>query len=257
MVDEPTRAFYDALAERYHLIFADWPASVRRQGVILDRIIRSRLGWAPESVLDCACGIGTQAIGLALLGHRVHATDRSPAAVRRAGREAASFGVALTTGVADLRDLETRVDGTFDVVLAGDNALAHLLTVHDLRRALRGMRAKLRPGGLLLASIRDYDAILAERPAGTLPVRHGPVGERRIVFQTWDWADAGPTYSQRLFLLVEGGRGWNVAEFEAASRAIRREELDALLHEEGAADIRWLMPAESGFYQPIVTATFG
>jgi len=56
--DERPEAFYDALAENYHLIFADWEASIARQADVLAGL----LGGA-RTVLDAACGIGTQALG--------------------------------------------------------------------------------------------------------------------------------------------------------------------------------------------------
>ena len=56
--------FYDELAPQYHLIYEDWNAAVEHQSVALDRLVRSRLPDA-LSVLDCSCGIGTQALGLA------------------------------------------------------------------------------------------------------------------------------------------------------------------------------------------------
>ena len=84
---ESARTFYDQLAAEYHLIFADWRESVRRQGEILDGPILGELGDAPQSVLDCTCGIGTQVIGLALHGHVVCGTDISAQAVKRALRE--------------------------------------------------------------------------------------------------------------------------------------------------------------------------
>src|SRR4051812_18331982 len=135
--------FYDGLADEYHLLFADWDASVRRQGEILDRLISRQIGPAPHTMLDCSCGIGTQAIGLALRGYQVHGTDISPAAVERAQREAIRLGAMLTAGVADLRALDA-VPGIYDVLLSCDNALPHLLTDEDLRRAATGMYAKLR-----------------------------------------------------------------------------------------------------------------
>src|ERR671910_596281 len=166
---DSVRAFYDELAESYDLIFADWQESMRRQATALDRLIQEQLGAGPHTILDCACGIGTQAIGLALLGHTVHATDLSPNAVTRAEREAATRNASLPFGVADLRDLAARVDGEFDVVLACDNALPHLLEDEDLRLAVDNIFAKLSPGGLFLASIRDYDRLVQERPVGEGP----------------------------------------------------------------------------------------
>ena len=58
-------AFYDALAEDYHLIFADWERSITHQAEVLARL----LGAERRRVLDAACGIGTQAIGLAAEGY--------------------------------------------------------------------------------------------------------------------------------------------------------------------------------------------
>jgi len=52
MADSVAR-FYDGLADEYHLLFADWDASVRRQGEILDRaggrLPRGRLVPAEET----------------------------------------------------------------------------------------------------------------------------------------------------------------------------------------------------------------
>jgi 2-polyprenyl-3-methyl-5-hydroxy-6-metoxy-1,4-benzoquinol methylase len=121
-MDDPVARFYDDLAGDYHLFFDDWRTSVLWQGEVLDKVIQGQLGRGGLSVLDCACGIGTQAIGLAGRGYRVHTTDISPTAVERAGKESVSFGVPLTTATADLRTLASQVPGAFDVVLACDNA---------------------------------------------------------------------------------------------------------------------------------------
>jgi len=113
---DPIQHFYDDLAREYHLLFADWPATVRWQGALLDRLIRAYQSADRPSILDCACGIGTQALGLALLGHTVHGTDRSPAAVERARQEAAHLGLGVTFGVADMRTLDADVANIFDVI---------------------------------------------------------------------------------------------------------------------------------------------
>ena len=94
MTDKGTGAcgaadFYDGLAPFYHLIYPDWEHSVERQGAALDAVI-AELHPAAERVLDVACGIGTQALGLAGRGYRVAAADLSAAAVERAAREAAA-----------------------------------------------------------------------------------------------------------------------------------------------------------------------
>lgn len=60
-------AFYDALAPFYDLIYEDWDASIAYQARALSGVLTAQ--WpAARSVLDVSCGIGTQAIALALSG---------------------------------------------------------------------------------------------------------------------------------------------------------------------------------------------
>jgi glycine/sarcosine N-methyltransferase len=244
------RAFYDELAEDYDSLHADWPNTVRRQGEVLDALIRSELGDAPQRVLDCACGIGTQAIGLALRGHDVLATDLSPAAVERARREAAAMGTPLASGVADFTRLPEQVEGTFDCVLACDNSVAHLQSDEDLERFAAGVAAKLRPAGLAAISLRDYEALIAARVAGH-PVR---VGVGTISFQVWEWDADCRSYELAQFTLRGEGEHWQTACRRTRLRALLRGELCAALGDAGLSEVRWRTPEETGYYQPIVTA---
>ena len=95
MADDPARAFYDDLAADYDLLFPDWDAAIRRQAEALDAVLAQHLGDSRRLVLDCASGIGTQAIGLTTLGHRVIGSDLSPVAVTRARYEARQRGLDL------------------------------------------------------------------------------------------------------------------------------------------------------------------
>ncbi|MFF7457216.1 class I SAM-dependent methyltransferase [Kitasatospora sp. NPDC008115] len=149
-------------------MYADWEASVARQGASLDALLRARLGDAPADVLDCACGIGTQALGLAAPGHRVTGTDLSAAAVARASREASARGPRLPVAAADMRRFPCS-DGRFDAVVCADHALPHLLTAGDVRAAFAELHRVLRPGGLLLLSARPYDELRRSRPTSTAP----------------------------------------------------------------------------------------
>jgi SAM-dependent methyltransferase len=243
------RTFYDELAGDYDALHADWPQSVRWQGEVLDALIRAELGDAPQRLLDCACGIGTQAIGLALRGHEVLATDLSPGAVERAAREAAAMDARLETGVADFTRLPEQVEGTFAGVLACDNAVAHLHSDEDLARFAAGVAAKLDPGGLAVVSLRDYAPLVAERAPGH-PVRVGP---GTISFQVWDWDDEGRSYELAQFTLRGEGESWQTTCRRTRLRALLRDELCGALSAAGLADVRWRTPEETGYYQPIVT----
>jgi len=246
--------FYDQLSGDYHRLFEDWPRFVQRQGEALDRLLQTLLGSCPHSVLDCCCGIGTQAIALALRGYSVRATDLSAKAVERARREAQTYGVTIPFGVADVRKLAEHVTDSFDVVLACDNALPHLLDDADLQQGVSSMAARLRPGGLFVASTRDYDALVQERPRST-PLKVFDNGnERRIVFQVWDWAADGRSYRLQQFILQGDGTTWHTQVYPTHYRALLRAELTAFLERAGLGDVRWHRAEETGYHQPLVTA---
>lgn len=246
--------FYDNLAESYHLLFEDWRETVQDQGAVLDRLIRAHLGEPPLSVLDCSCGIGTQAIGLALRGYRVYGTDLSPEAVDRARREAPTFGVDVTFEQADFRELARKAPGEFDVVLSWDNSLPHLLNEADLNVALKNMHKKLRVGGLLLVGTRDYDKALRDRPQFVPPVRFGGKEGDRIVFQMWDWKGEGPEYQVHEFILRKDGEEWKTLHQPADYRALPREELGHLIQEAGFSEVSWHRIEDESYPQPVVAA---
>jgi len=249
------RDFYDQFAADYHLVYQDWDAAVERQADALDQLIRSACPQAKE-ILDCSCGIGTQAIGLALRGYRVRGTDISQRSIDRARKEAVRLGADVSFGVGDFRDLSS-VDGLFDVVISCDNAIPHMLTDDDLHRVFAAMHAKLRRGGLIVISVRDYDKAMIDRPPTGLPVIHaGP--PRRVVVRLHDWdAPDSPLYTVRFLILTEGGSGWTVEEHSTRYRALQRSELKRAAEHAGFVRIAWHTPEEVRFYQPVMTARPG
>ena len=253
MTPDPTPAeFYDDLAEEYHLIFADWDATIARQARVITGLLHE-LGLTSGAVLDASCGIGTQAIGLAQAGFSVTATDISRASVERCAREAAARGLTMATGVADLRVLDVDGAGDFDAAVSFDNALPHLLDDMDLNAACAALRRAVRRGGVLLVSIRDYDEVLHQRPSGDPPRRFATEEGERIVFQVWDWL-SDDRYAVRHFIMDSKHGHWSVAERRTTYRALTRAALSDALRRAGFDDVVWQMPQETGFYQPVVAA---
>jgi SAM-dependent methyltransferase len=249
-----TRDFYDELAQDYHLIFRDWDASVTHQAEVLDGLIhRSPLGPGPHRILDCSCGIGTQAVGLAGRGHRVVGSDLSPVAAARAAAEAAARGAGLPAAAADMRQLPF-ADRSFDVVLCADNSLAHLLTASDVRTALLGMHRVLREDGLLVLTVRDYDELRRARPTSTPPQVSESQDARVVTFQLWRWHDDGERYDLEHFQLHRTAETWNVRVRRSTSWALTRAQLSGFATEAGFTDVTWHTPASSGYYQPVLTA---
>jgi SAM-dependent methyltransferase len=245
------RAFYDGLAPLYHLVYADWDASIARQGAALAATIEARWGATARVVLDAAVGIGTQALGLLAHGFAVTGSDLSPAAVRRAVDEAAARGVRLPCHVADFRALAAR-SARADVVLVCDNALPHLPTEAEIARALRECFRCARPGGGCLISMRDYGA---PSPPGTVEVH--PYGERTWrgrryhVRQLWTWKPGG-AYDVALEVTPLGGVAEPPTVLHATYVAIALARVAALMREAGFADVARL---DGRFFQPLLAGT--
>jgi glycine/sarcosine N-methyltransferase len=247
--------FYDEMAEQYHFIFTAWEKSVEWQAGVLERFLENIGENTPKTVLDCTCGIGTQAIGLAMKGYEVLGTDLSPRAIERATDYASrfEFDIAPSFAVADL--LQTPTHPTeYDVVLAFDNAIAHFHSDEDLAKALTTMQMQLKAGGLLAISLRDYDTLAKERsPHSGMTIADDKEG-RRIVFQTWDWAEDASSYQIEMFFMRQDGDSWQTNSYRSQLRAWQRKDISRILKKLGFTKIAWKMPEESGFYQPIVTA---
>ena len=249
---QPVDTFYDDMASCYHLIFDDWNGAIERQQAVLSRLLPPPA--TAGVVLDCACGIGTQALGLARAGYTVEGTDLSNAEVGRARIEAAARNLRIEFRVDDMRQLQTSPLGGFGVVLAFDNALPHLDSDEDVRMALAAMRNRLCPGGRLLISLRDYGALMEQRPSMMPPAMFSDDGRRRIVHQVWDWQDER-RYTVHLYItrqLLE--RGWATSHFLGHLRAITPQEVAADAEHIGFRQVQVLLPAATGYYQPIVVA---
>jgi SAM-dependent methyltransferase len=245
--------FYDDLADHYHLVYEDWEAAMTRQGRAL-RAIFGRLfpRWGGEEalrILDAAAGIGTQSLPLAAAGHRVVARDLSPAAVARLRREAVIRELAIDVDVADMRTLDETLDPGFDVVMAFDNAIPHLVEDDDIVAAFSSWNRLLRSGGSVLISVRDYDAV--ERGVDTTH----PYGERGYegrtyrLEQRWSWRD-DETYDTTFAVEEEVDDRWVTrVETTARYRAISLHRLSELMRAAG------LLPRRMDgveFHQPVL-----
>lgn len=113
---DSTRVFYDNLAQSYHLLFQDWTRSIQHQANILGPLVEREMAAERLRILDCACGIGTQTLGLAQRGHALVGADLSEAAIRRARSEAKQRGLSIEFAVADMCELSALTHGDFDVV---------------------------------------------------------------------------------------------------------------------------------------------
>ncbi|KAF1039114.1 MAG: Glycine/sarcosine N-methyltransferase [Burkholderia lata] len=252
-MNSPPDLFYDDMASSYHLIFDDWERAIDRQGAVLTQLLLPP-GETGE-VLDCAYGIGTQALGLARAGYDIEGTDLSKLAIERASREAAARGLRIPFRVDDMRLLATCDARRYGAVIAFDNAMPHLDSDDDVAQALAAMHRSLKPGGRLLVSLRDYAKLMVERPSITPPAMFMDNGLRRIVHQVWDWHD-DRRYTVHLYITQATSDGhWQSKHFIGRYRGITPDELAAHMRNARFEHVRVLSPDTTGYYQPVVVAT--
>jgi len=244
-----TSDFYDTLAPYYHLIYEDWEVSIVRQSRVLDAIIRSTSGAPPRSVLDTSCGIGTQSIGLAQLGYEVTASDLSPSAVARAQREASRRGLSIQCSVADMRGVHAHHRRLFDVVIACDNSIPHLLSDAEILVAFEDFYRCLAPGGLCLISVRDYATVdIGTRvQLHNCGVRHVG-GTRYVLLQVWELH--APLYDTTFYVIEhrEGAQPITHAS-QATYYAVPITTLMRLMEQVGFSDVRRI---DDKFFQPVL-----
>ena len=246
-----TQTFYDNMANQYDKLFLDWQATTHEQAVILNKLFADSGFDRTVQILDCACGIGTQAIGLASLGYHVTASDISDGELAEAVKRAEQNGVKIRFEHANFCALSDVFSEQFDIVIAMDNALPHMLTSEALESAIKSITGQIKPGGIFVASIRDYDSLLAERPPYSPPYIHKTDKGQRVSFQTWVWN--GDNYRLTQYIINDEGK-LQISKFECEYRATRREEMTNLLISCGCSEVAWKYPEETGFYQPIVVA---
>lgn len=252
-MDQASNDFYDQMATAYHLIFEDWDAAIERQKNVLTNLLPAPSDTG--TVLDCACGIGTQALGLAQAGYTVEGTDLSAGEIERAKKEASLRGLSIQFRVDDMRLLTTSPKGRFGAVVALDNALPHLDSDNEIQTALLAMRDRLKPRGKLLISLRDYEALMKQRPAVTEPAWFLDKGRRRIVHQVWDWQD-DRRYVVHLYITRELDDGrWTVHHFTGRYRAVTPHEVAAHAVRAGFREVEVLQAEDTGYYQPVMTAS--
>ncbi|WP_328328733.1 methyltransferase domain-containing protein [Kribbella sp. NBC_00382] len=151
---------YNALAEVYEWLISDAKLAPAEFAASFDDV----LGLLPPNahVLDCSCGTGQLAVGLAGRGMQVVATDASEAMVRRTAELAEEFRAPVRTVRADWQELPDHFeDNTFDMVFCVGNSLHHAAGATGRIAALESMSRLLRPGGRLVLTSRTWELVRA------------------------------------------------------------------------------------------------
>lgn len=207
---------YGVLAEVYEWLISDEKVTPAKFAAAFDDVIR--LLPSNARVLDCSCGTGQLAVGLAGLGMRVVATDASAAMVRRTGELAEELGASLRTVRAAWHQLTDHFDdASFDMVFCVGNSLHHAEGAEGRMAALGSMSRLLRPGGRLVLTSRTWELVRAG--GSRLDVRDELVrrnGRDALVIYRWQIA---PHWEQEHHIEIA------VAHIDADGSVLVRSEL--------------------------------
>jgi SAM-dependent methyltransferase len=241
--------YYDNLAPYYKLLYADWEASIKRQADVLDDVIREFIGLKARTVLDAACGIGTQSFGLARLGYQVTASDISEGEIAQAQSEAEARNLEIAFEVADMRELWQVHQQQFDVVLACDNAVPHLLSDAEILVAFEQFYRCLKPGGGCLLSVRDYAALKQGGFQFYPRIVHQTDSGQVVIFDVWTFA--GDFYDMTTYVLEDDGQTAPKTQAIRGGRyyCVTTDTLEGLLEQAGFNGVQTL---RDRFFQPLL-----
>jgi SAM-dependent methyltransferase len=178
----------------------------------------------------------------------VTASDISARELERAEREARARSLDIRFSVADMRQASAHHQAQFDVVIACDNAVPHLLTDEDLLAAFEQFYACTRPGGGCLITVRDYDA---EERAGVQVKPYGARDEGGIRYLLWQvWEFRGDVYDLAMYLVEDrGGPTCVTRVMRTQYYAVGTGKLMELLGRAGFEDVERI---DARYYQPVL-----
>ena len=151
--------FFNDFTALYDQMFP-WEARLRREGPFFQQLFEAR---GARSVLDCACGPGRHALEFARWGLAAAGSDLAPNMVAAAEARAREAGAAVEFRVASFTELAAAWGpARFDAVVCLGNSLTLAPTDADVARALGEMAAVLKPGGVAVVHIFNWDKLAEE-----------------------------------------------------------------------------------------------
>lgn len=115
-----------------------------------------------KEILEFGSGTGAVATGLSLAGYDVTGIDFSPDMLRVARSRAKKYGADTRFLNGDIVNI--RLARRFDLLICLGNTLPLITGSGDSRRLLKNCIRHLKPGGVAIFQMLNYDRILKEKP---------------------------------------------------------------------------------------------
>lgn len=230
------RESFDDMAPDYDRLFEDVEDLTHREALSLHLIFKTH---GVCTVLDCACGTGIQAIGLAQMGYRVSASDISRRMLARLRQKARVENLNITTRLADFRTLEPWKGQFFDAVVCAGGSLPVVPSKEGMIRALGGMVAVAkRPGAVVVVGLHNYLKLKREGQIFLLRRASGRRGQAEVIF---DMRFFGSKRVEVLhsFMRFQEGK-WHTKTYMKSYLLVSSEELGDMMKRVGCRSVALL-----------------
>lgn len=217
--------FYETLGSEYDRVI-DWVARLDREGPFLKSVFDL---YKVKSVMDAACGTGEHAVLFTSWGVEVAAIDASQVMIDACREKYPQSKVKWAC--CDFRDAPIQTGGSFDAVTCLGNSFPHVLTYKAAVEALTALRRCLRPGGVLVLQMLNYQA-MALKHEYFLGPDSSQTEDGEVVFVRCFDVDHAPVLFKML-RLQKSPKGWSISSTHTQHHAWTGVEIDSLLEEVG------------------------
>ena len=177
-----------------------------------------------QRVLDGHAGVGHRAVALAAAGLDVTAAEADEWRFATAARLVRATHAPVTLYRLGMTRLANIEGAPFDMALLLDDALA-LVGQPAAARLLDTMHRVVRPGGLLVVGLRDWEQHLRRRET-FIPRQVARVnGARLFMFEAWEYTDKRMAHCSHFYVSF-GASKWHVEVREMLYEAIFRDEAE-------------------------------
>jgi len=157
--DKSAAEFYDSLSPDYDMMTGFEKRLAQEESTFRELVHQFRISTA----IDAGCGTGLHSCVLARLGVAVTGVDVSGEMLRLASARAEELGLKVRFVASTFQSMSAIMKTTVDAVFCMGNSLVHLASRRDVLEALRSFYAVLKPEGVLLIQILNYDRIMSSK----------------------------------------------------------------------------------------------